>query len=160
MSSLLSKKKYTTTISDNNIGDFFNIKNGIYNGDIKVNFFKELKLNKLFEKYESEKSYNYEVFYAEVHNGELIAEKKFPIYDVLLPVLFGFAGLFATIYQTLSVSSNLNESLFEYLKLFGSVMMFALVYSLLTLKSAVESEMSKRKKELNELKNAVDIDIK
>lgn len=153
ISNILSTKNAEVSLTDENIFEYFSKKYGLYNGSSRISLLKEIRVNRLFERYQSEKCYEYEIAYRNVHSGELISVKNFPIYDVLLPVVFGFIGLFATIYQTLSVDGGVSESLFEYLKLFGSMMIFAFLYSLLSLRSIVDDELKKRNRELNDLKS-------
>ena len=68
--------------------------------------------------------------------------------------MLGFIGLFVTIYEALSVNGSITEPLIEYLKLFGATFFFALSYSLFTLRSRIEDEISAKEKLLAKLKES------
>lgn len=121
---IVSKNNKDVVISLENINEFYNPKYNLLICDLKLNIFQRYFLRKKCCDVTSNKSKRFEELYRSYHSGELLERKKFPIFEFIIPLIFTAAGMFATVYESLSVNGTINDSLFEYLKLF---LLFVLV---------------------------------
>lgn len=151
---IVSKKDKTIVVTMDNLNDYFDVKYKIYKKDI--NFIASTKLSSIFTDILLNKSKKYEKMYASIHSGDYIKEPKFPLFETIIPLLFGIVGIFVTIYEALSVNNPVKEPLTEYLKLFGAAFFFALAFSIFTLRSRIEGRIEYNKIIINELKEVSD----
>lgn len=139
---IVRRKDKNAQITIDNLDEHFYGLNGLYKGN--VNLFSSSRLETLYVHIKRNKSIAFERLYQLVHSGDLVKRYKFPLFEFVLPLLIGSIGLFATIYQTLASNYSIQESLTEYLKLFGSSVAFSFLCVLLASRSARE-EMIKHK---------------
>ena len=64
-----------------------------------------------------------------MHSRDLLKEKKLKIMEVLLPFSLAVFSILIAIYQTLSKEESLNESLFSYLILFITTLVYGLIFA-------------------------------
>ena len=149
---IVKRKDKTAVVTIDNLNEYFDDKLEIYKGEI--NIFSFMRINPLFVEIKKNKSKKYEKMYASIHSGDYIREPKFPLFEFILPLLLGIIGIFVTIYEAISVNNPINEPLIEYLKLFGATFLFALMYSIVTLRSRIEGEISDKKNTFAKLSEA------
>lgn len=153
INSIIQKKNKDLVITLDNINDYFYAISGFFKGD--TGLLASYRLSTLYNKIRVNKSINYEKLYRNVHSGDLIKNVRFPLFESLVPLLIGFVGIFVTIYQTLAVDGSINDSLIEYLKLFGSVVLFAAAYTLFTYRSYKEGVVNYKTNILTDLEIAL-----
>lgn len=151
---IVNKKDKTIVVTMDNLNDYFDAKNKIYKKDI--NSISSKKLSTIFTDILLNKSKKYEKMYASIHSGDYIKEPKFPLFESIIPLLFGIVGIFVTIYEALSVNNPVKEPLIEYLKLFGAMFFFALAFSIFTLRSRIDGRVEYNRDIINELKEVSD----
>ena len=148
---VIRRKDKKAKISIDNLNNYFNEELGIYDGEIKLGFFSEMLVTSMYKKIEKHKSIKFEKLYRLVHSGELLEKKKFPLIEIVLQLLFGVVGMFATIYQTLNSNGSINEPLLNYFVAFASSIFFAFAISLYSSTSAKRGKINQNKELLNKM---------
>ena len=149
---IVKRKDKTAVVTIDNLNGYFDDKIEVYKGE--TNIFSFMRINSLYAEIKRNKSKKYEKMYASIHSGDYIREPKFPLFEFILPLLLGVIGIFVTIYEALSVNNPIKEPLIEYIKLFGATFLFALMFSIVTLRSRIEGEIADKKNTFAKLSEA------
>ncbi len=146
MNSILSKQIKNVTLTEQNLHIYFDVKSGIYIGSEPISFRSESRLFGKYQKYKNNKSIKYEKLYQSIHSGELLKKAKFPLLETILPFVLGAFGAFATVYQTLSINGEINESLLTYFGFFGMIILYGLIVSVYCTDSFKRFEIQEKNK--------------
>lgn len=145
----ITRKRNDFQITLEDIDDYFT-NSGLFKG--KDGIVSSIKLSSLYEKIKRNKSYKYERLYRTIHNGEIIKEHKFPLFQFISPLLLAFIGFFVSLYQAMSNDGSIQDPLLEYIKLFGLFVVNAIAFSFFTLGSLKEGKIEEKKQILSKLK--------
>lgn len=126
---IFSRKRIDFCVTSENLKEIYDDNHKAYIGNYEIGILSEIFITKECNKIKSPHSENYEDLYRAVHSRDLLKEKKLKIMEVLLPFSLAVFSILIAIYQTLSKEESLNESLFSYLILFITTLVYGLIFA-------------------------------